>query len=179
MGQSSSQILCDGPSSIKPDEFVLSIDAKAFEFQMLSTGKKDIRVARLHLNGAWASSEEYLENPYEDPFVRIQGHNETSAKLDVLQDSKVQFLYARERPKSILCFKGHMPILYMRLVLKRQDLAVGTYKIPDDSLLLTPTGILVINLPRSNDVKPTLSQLLEKPTDPSLLFMATLPLKKD
>lgn len=65
---------------IGPDEFMLTLDASAFEFHLLGNLPK-VRITLLGLNGAWGTPREYTKaEPYSDTNLDIWPENKSEAE---------------------------------------------------------------------------------------------------
>ena len=183
MGQSSSYQkvpTCDtGMRQTSKNEFELALDARAFEFHMLS-GVKALRVSQLRLDGTWHTEmgDVYTDKrPFQNDYLKITPGKKV-ADLEILK-SGVYYLYksSMSSVKPILCRNGPgSSILYINMILRKQELKEGKYaSLDEDILLLSPEGILIVNLP-DETVRPTLTSLAERSFDPTLLAFASRPL---
>lgn len=192
MGQQESRLLdprngiipdceIDGPPvQVGPNEFQLSLDARAFEFYMLS-GIKALRVSTLSRTGQWGPTEEGIfteDNPYINEYVKITP-KQNGAELYVLK-GPVSFLYraGRNSVKQLLCRRGYASsVMYISIRLRRQPLEVGRKYINtrDDMFILTPNDIYIVNLP-DQAPRPLFTQIAEKAFDPSMLAFASRPM---
>lgn len=170
----------DGPPvQIGANEFQLSLDARAFEFYMLS-GIKALRVTTLSRTGQWGPTEEGIftpENPYMNHYVKITP-KQNGAEITVLK-GPVSFLYraGRNAVKQLLCRRAYgSSVMYVNIRLRRQELEVGRkyMNTRDDMFILTPEDIYIVNLP---DAAPRhqYTQVAEKAFDPSMLAFASRP----
>lgn len=166
---------------VAPDEFVVALDSKAFDFHMVQRSKT-ARITRLGVNGQWTPVDGVFSDtrPYEDDYVVITP-KEREVSVTVKR-AGVDFLYqpVSRRVKSILCHAGKQPVVYMRFVLRRQKLATGeTYTVGDDSFVKCGDEyLLLINTPGDpNGVKAANGTSTDKILDPSLLFFAMQPVQ--
>lgn len=182
MGSSQSKISpihCPASDHVpKKNEFELSLDSRAFELHILKTPNGPIGITRLNWNGEW-NYETILctkESPFNDGFIKIApGKNQ--ANMEVFKEP-VTFLYqsSLSKPESILCYNNREAVLYISLFLSKQRLQRGSYKMNDDSFVLTPNSIYIINLPKDNQIRPNISDVLEKSFDPLTAFISQRPI---
>lgn len=151
MGTASSQVKCQSSGPTPSGLFELVVDSKAFAFHFM-TGTRHIRVTKLSTQGEWTILEDNVftrEKPYDDPFVKI--YMEANKKVSVeVKKTGVDFMYQSlaRKPETILCHSGVTPMLYVRMLLKRQKLGVGLHTVEDDAILMCGhENILIINLP--------------------------------
>jgi len=161
------------------EEFQLSLDRRAFEFNFLLSSKF-LRVTQLGLDGKWTekASRDAIytkESPYIDEYIEVIPDTKSFAKLKIKKEG-TSYLYLKSAPKSIICNSLKIgSVLYINLILKKQHLKPGTYDIQDDSFILTPDGIRLLNLPTGT--RPMINEIEEKSFDPVYLFMASAPLR--
>lgn len=163
------------------NEFELALDSRAFEFHMLA-GVKALRVSHLLLDGTWDFPMENVftdKRPFHNKYVKIVPGKKT-VDLTVLMPG-VFYLYksSMSSVKPILCRNGPgSSVLYINMILRRQELKEGHYaSLSEDMLLLTPEGILIVNLP-DETTRPSLTYLAERSFDPTLLAFASRPIEE-
>jgi hypothetical protein len=67
---------------IGPDEFMLTLDASAFEFHLLGNLPR-VRITLLGLNGAWGTPREYTKaEPYSDANLDVWPESRPESRLD-------------------------------------------------------------------------------------------------
>lgn len=179
MGTTSSQVKCQGSGPVPAGLFELVIDSKAFAFHFM-TGFKAIRVTKLSKSGEWSPVEDNIftqEKPYEDPYVKIYGDNNRKVNIQV-KTAGVDFMYQTltRKPETILCHSGVTPLLYVRMLLKRQKIAVGLHTVNDDAVIMCGNEtILIINLP-DDKVKDSAVSPDVMSSGAQLLFLANRPM---
>jgi hypothetical protein len=182
MGSSmSTRVECESSNTVVPkDAFELSLDSKAFKFNILTTVSA-LRITKLKYDGSWQDSSSadsvYTSvHPYEDANIKIEPSSARNATL-IVKKLFVNYMYQIDAPRSVICHAGTTPVMYVNLILKRQLLKPGTYKLTDNSILGTPEGLLIVNLPDDvGYVKPTINQLSEQEFKPMLLLLASKPI---
>lgn len=169
--QSSSKqsIVCHTQTTIRPNEFHLSLDSQAFDFHVLSRVSA-MRVTRIDSKGQWHMETDRVytpEKPYVDEHIKLapEGH---SGRLIV--EKPIEMLWPLHT-ETVLCEGPAGPVVYINLVLKRIKAEPKTYVISDNSILFYNNTIVIINLPDA-PVKPNIQQVIEKSFDPNLLFMS-------
>lgn len=183
--------------ALGPNEFELALDSEAFQFYLLSTIRA-LRVTKLDVSGRWTLESDRIftrDAPFTDDFLTIEpapdaGTNgKDAATISIaVKESKgheVFFMYhGGRRPEAILCHKGHSPLIYINLRLKKQKLAPGrSYEVADDAFLLCSrrlsdgsreAHLLLVNTPDApTDKRADLTELADHSFDPSLLFIAS------
>lgn len=161
--------------------FDVALDAQAFEFHLLSRAPT-VRITKLDFYGNWSSVGSLVEagETYKENGLQVTPESVGASITVDSDDDGIEYLYLdpRVRPKTVLCYSGDTPVVYVSLRLRRQKLRAGTYVLSaaDDSFFKTPEGLVLLNVPSPTTKKPSMSELVERSFDPALLYMATRPI---
>lgn len=180
---SDKDIQCEDRLTIADDEFVLSVDAQAFEYHMLSN-LPNVRITTLSATtGKWGQmSDKYTrEKPYVDDHVRIWPHskNDGHAVMEVRKTTTMLIKMPRTRVKTILCrTKTSEPVLYIRMHLKKVLIDPGTYLINHDVIVKNDNTLVIVATPDTTRVT-SVQGLADKNFDPNLTLFMAASLPKD